>query len=99
MVLHGGGGDHVDALIKKLNSRLYFLRRMANFNIRSEILEMFYTSTICGVWRYCLICWGGNVTILEKDRLDGIRKKAEIVIGSPHSSALGRFDLPMPTPV
>ena len=78
--------DHVDALIKKLNSRLYCLRKMSNFNVRPEILEMFYTATISGVWRYCLICWGGNVIKSEKDRIDGIRKKAERVIGSSQPS-------------
>lgn len=75
-------GEHIDTLVKKLNSRLYCLRKMSNFNVRSEILEMFYNATICGVWRYCLICWGGNVVNSERDRIDGIRKKAEEVIGT-----------------
>ena len=79
-------GDHVDALIKKLKPRLYCLRKMANFNVRSDILELFYTSTICGVWRYCLICWGGNVTKSERDRIDGVRKNAETVIGRSQPS-------------
>ncbi|KAJ8048808.1 hypothetical protein HOLleu_01276 [Holothuria leucospilota] len=42
---------------------------------------MFYKATICGVWRYCLVCWGGNVTKLERYRIDNINKKAERVIG------------------
>ena len=76
-------GDHVDILMKKLNSRLYCLRKMANFNVRSVILDMFYKATICGVWRYCLVCWGGNVAKKEKDRIDGVIKRAERVIGVP----------------
>ena len=74
-------GDHVDQLIKKLNSRLYCLRKIASFNVRSEKLCMFYISTICGVWRYCLICWGGNVCKIERNRIDRLIRNAERVIG------------------
>lgn len=74
-------GDHVDVLVKKLNSRLYCLRKMSNFNVRPDILEIFYNATICGVWRYCLICWGGNVNNSEKERINSIIKKAETVLG------------------
>ena len=74
-------GDHVDVLIKKLNSRLYCIRKMSKFNVSTEILEMFYNTVICGVWRYCLVCWGGNINLIEKDRIDYIIRKAERVIG------------------
>ena len=76
----------MDVLIKKLNSRLYCLRKMSQFNVRSVILDMFYKATICGVWRYCLVCWGGNVTKMERDRIDIIIKKAERVIGISQSA-------------
>ena len=33
---------------------------------------MFYNATIYGVWRYCLITWGGNVNKADKERIDGI---------------------------
>ncbi|PIK43898.1 hypothetical protein BSL78_19228 [Apostichopus japonicus] len=72
---------HVDALVKKLNTRLYCLRKLSKFNVRTDIMQMFYNSIICGVWRYCLICWGGNVTKVEKDRIDHIIRKAGGVIG------------------
>ncbi|PIK38495.1 hypothetical protein BSL78_24668 [Apostichopus japonicus] len=72
---------HVDALVKKLNTRLYCLRKLSKFNVRTDIMQMFYNSIFCGVWRHCLICWGGNVTKVEKDRIDHIIKKAGGVIG------------------
>ena len=52
--------EEVDLVVKKLKPRLYCLRKMSTFGVRQEILTLFYQSTICGVWRYCLICWGGN---------------------------------------
>ena len=63
-------GDQVDALIKKLNSRLYCLRKMAIFKVRTDVMNMFYNATIYGVWRYCLITWG--VTKADKERIDSI---------------------------
>ena len=51
--------DQVDAMIKKLNSRLYCLRKMAIFKVRTDVMNMFYNATIYGVWRYCLITWVG----------------------------------------
>ena len=49
-------GDHVDLIVKKLNSRMYCLRKLNSFHITPEILNVFYTSTIVSVWRYCLGC-------------------------------------------
>ena len=74
-------GDHVDFLNKKFNSRRYCLRKLNSFHIRPEILNEFYKSTIVSVWRYCLVCWGGNVSKSEKRRIDSIIMKAERVIG------------------
>ncbi|KAJ8040021.1 hypothetical protein HOLleu_14205 [Holothuria leucospilota] len=34
--------DHVDVTIKKLHSRLYFVRKLSTFNLCSEILKIFY---------------------------------------------------------
>ena len=65
-------GDHVDFIVKKLNSRMYCLRKLNSFHITPEILNVFYSSTIVSVWRYCLVCWGGNVSKREKRRIDSI---------------------------
>ena len=74
-------GDHVDFIVKKLNSRMYCLRKLNSFHITPEILNVFYSSTIVSVWRYCLVCWGGNVSKREKRRIDSIVRKAQRVIG------------------
>ena len=44
-------GDHVDFIVKKLNSRMYCLRKLNSFHITPEILNILYTSTIVSVWR------------------------------------------------
>ncbi|XP_070175981.1 uncharacterized protein [Littorina saxatilis] len=68
-----------DALVKKLHSRLYFLRKLRSFNIRQEILQMFYTSTCNSVLYFGSVCWGGNINKQDRDRLDKfIRKASEV---------------------
>ena len=85
-------GDQVDALIKKLNSRLYCLRKMAIFKVRTDVMNMFYNATIYGVWRYCLITWGRNVTKADKERIDGIIRKAGGIIGEPQTTVDSVYD-------
>ena len=54
-----------------------------NIHVHPEMLQLFYSATICGVWRFCLVCWGGNT---EKNRINSIIKKAERVVGESLSS-------------
>ena len=51
------------------------------FTYRTDILKLFYQSTIKEVWRYCLICWGGNLKKTDIERLNDIIKRAERVVG------------------
>ena len=74
-------GDHMDFIVKKLNSRMYCLRKLNSVLITPEILNVFYTSTIVSVWRYCRVCSGGVVSKSKTRRIDSIVRKAERVIG------------------
>ena len=72
---------------------MFCLGKLGWFGVRTEILKLFYQSTIMGVWRYCLICWGGNLKKTDIDRLNDIIKRAERVVavglaGAPRSKAL-----------
>ena len=71
---------------KKLNSRLYCLRKLRSFNVNTAILASFYNSVICSVWGYCLICWGGNVSKATRQPLDKIIKRAGRIIGQCQES-------------
>ena len=41
---------HVHAVVKKVHSRLYCLRKLGSFDVRKEIVQMFYTATISSVY-------------------------------------------------
>ena len=74
---------HVDSMVKKLNSRMYCFRKLNFFNVNSHILALFYDSVVESVWRYCLLCWGGNITEGDKERVGRVIKEAGKIIGSP----------------
>ncbi|XP_072044920.1 uncharacterized protein [Amphiura filiformis] len=61
---------HVDHMVKKLNSRMYCFRKLNFFHVNSRILALFYDSVVASVWRYCLLCWGGNITIGDRQRVE-----------------------------
>ena len=63
---------NIDFLIKRLNIRMYCFRKLNYFNVDARILAAFYDSVIASVWRYCLVCWGGNVVQGDKDKISRI---------------------------
>ena len=56
-------------IIKKTHSRLYCLSKLRSFNISTELLQMFYTSTLRSVLTFGSACFGGNAAKQDKDRL------------------------------
>ncbi|KAI3374554.1 hypothetical protein L3Q82_021128 [Scortum barcoo] len=50
---------NTDALCRKGQSRLYFLRRLASFNICKKLLQIFYQSVVASALLYAVVCWGG----------------------------------------
>ena len=61
---------HAQATYKKMNQRLYFLRKLNTFNINCKILHLFSRSTIESVLMFCIIGWGGNCNVSLKKRFD-----------------------------
>ena len=72
---------YIDSLIKRLNTRMYCLRKLNYFNVDVKILALFYDSVVESVWRYCLLCWGGNVSKGDRERVERIVKEAGKIIG------------------
>ena len=73
---------HIDSVVKKLHKRMYCLRKLKSFDVSPKILTMFYNSVVCSVWRYCLVCWGGNATgAWDKLRIDNLICNAGRIAG------------------
>ena len=53
---------NTDAVYRKGQSRLFFLRRFRSFDICGEMLHMFYQSVVASTIFYAAVCWGGSAT-------------------------------------
>jgi hypothetical protein len=73
--------QNTEAIVKKANTRLYCLRKLRSFNVSSQLLQMFYCSSIVSVLTFGLTCWGRNLCKRDQDRLNKIIRKAGGVIG------------------
>ena len=77
---------HSNNIFKKLNSRMYFLRKINYFRVNSKILELFYKSFLESLISFALTCWGGNVRMNNKERINQIIKKANKIISKTSHS-------------
>ncbi len=73
--------QNTNATVRKAHSRLFCLRKLRSFDVRQELLQIFYFSSISSVLVFGLTCWGGNISKQDKGRLDKIIKKAGSVVG------------------
>jgi len=73
--------NHIDAVYKKTQSRLFFLRKLRSFNVCNKMLYMFYQSMVCSVMVFASVCWGGNASARDTGRLNKLIKKASSVVG------------------
>ena len=73
---------NVDAIYKKGQSRLYFLRRLRSFNVCNKLLRMFYQSVVASILFYAVVCWGGSIKKRDAGRLDRLVRKAGAVVGT-----------------
>ena len=78
--------NNTDYIISKLNSHLYCLRELKKFNVNICILKLFYQLVIKSVFIYCCVCWGGNITKRDINRITGIIKKSGSIIQSNEHS-------------
>ena len=65
------------SVISKINKRMYFLRKLGTFHIDYTIMSLFYTSVIESILTFCIIGWGGNVTIKNKTVINRSIKRAK----------------------
>ena len=68
--------EHVNILIKRLNQRLYILRRLRSFNFSSNSLKLFYLSIIESIICFGISCWGNSINSHDKNKINKIIKKA-----------------------
>ena len=71
---------HMGILVKKLNSRNFFLKKLNSFGIDKTLLKLFYNSCIESIITFCIVGWGGNVRTADRNRVNRIIRKASLII-------------------
>ena len=74
--------EQASAVSKKINKRMFFLRKLNSFHVDKTLLSLFYRSTIQSIISFCIIAWGGNISVLCKTKIDRCVKRAEKITGS-----------------
>ena len=57
--------------------RLYFLTKLSTYKVNKKLCTLFYKSVMESVLTFCITCWGGNCSVLEKGKLIKLIKKAK----------------------
>ncbi|KAK0137273.1 RNA-directed DNA polymerase from mobile element jockey [Merluccius polli] len=73
---------NMEAVHRKGQSRLYFLRRLGSFNICKKLLQMFYQSVVASVLFHAVVCWGGSSRWRDAGQLDRLERRAGSVVGT-----------------
>ena len=73
-------------MLEKVNLRMYCMRKLSSFGVNSDMLVTFYNAVTCSIIMFGSVCWGGNISKLDRGRLEKILKKAGHVMGKPLDS-------------
>ena len=72
---------NIEAVYRRGQGCLFFLRRLRSFNVCSDMMCMFYHTITESALFYAVVCWGSCNTDKNCRRLDKLGKKAGSVIG------------------
>ena len=78
-------GD-IHSVLKKVNLRMYCLRKLRSFGVNSDMVVTFYNAVTCSIIVFGSVCQGGNVSKFNRGRLEKIVEKAGHVVGMPLDS-------------
>ena len=73
--------ENTNAVIKKCNQRLYFLRKLNSFSVDKSILKLFYSSFIESVLTFSFVCWFFSLSVKNRSSLHKVVNLCSKVIG------------------
>ena len=60
------------------------MRKLRSFGVNLDLLVIFYNVVICSIIMFGSVCWGGNISKLDRAKLEKIVEKAgHVVVGKP----------------
>ena len=74
--------NHTQKVQKKLNQRMYFLRKLNCFNVDIKLLSLFYKSCVISILSFCLTAWGGNAAKSDTKKINRCLKNASKMLNN-----------------
>ena len=78
--------ENINSVLKRVNTRMYCLRKLRSFGVNLGMFVTFYDAVICSIVVYGSVCWSGNISKFDRGRLEKIVKKAGNVVEMPLDS-------------
>ncbi|KAL2084975.1 hypothetical protein ACEWY4_020493 [Coilia grayii] len=75
--------SNINAILKKAQQRMYFLRQLRKHGLPQELLVTFYTAVVESILCSSITVWFGAATQQDKHRLQRTIRSAERIIGAP----------------
>ncbi len=72
--------QNTEVVIKKVNQRMYVLRKLNSFCVQKNILRTFYTTFIES---FSFLCWYSSLSLRNKNRLQPLVRTCSIMIAVP----------------
>ena len=72
---------NTNARSAKAQQRLYFLRKLRSFKVDRTLQILFYKTCIQSVLTFCIQCWGGALSVQNKNKLDRVVKLGGKITG------------------
>ena len=76
----------------KLNSSSTVFVSLIQFQISSNILQLFYDSVVSSVWKYCVSVWGGNSSKKDMDIITSTITKASKLLENPQETFIDNYE-------
>ena len=73
--------DHASEHFKKVQSRLYLLRRLRPFGVQGALLKTFYDSVVASAIFFWVVWWGSSISSADRKRLDRLNRRDSLVLG------------------
>ena len=67
--------ENIISALKKVNTRMYCLRKLRSFGVNSGMLLTFYNAVICSIIVYGSVRLGRNISKFDRGRLEKIVNK------------------------
>ena len=85
--------ENINSVLKKVNTRMYCLRKLRSFGVNSGTLATFYNAVICSIIVYGSVCFGGNISKFDRGRLEKIAgKKKQVKLWECHWTVLRHYE-------